>query len=75
MTKANVVVLHRDCRPAKPSWTAALRTRLAAVGARRRAALAPERWSVHMLRDVGLADLADETPRVAMMTQTGWPVR
>jgi hypothetical protein len=74
MTKANVVVLHRDCRPAAPSWIAALRNRLAAVGARR-TAVAPERWSAHMLRDIGLADLADETPRLVITSHMGWPAR
>jgi hypothetical protein len=75
MTKANVIVLHRDCRPQEPSWIDALRSRLAALVARQRTTLAPERWSVHMLRDVGLEGLAVETPRELITAHMGWPAR
>jgi hypothetical protein len=71
----NVVVLHRDCQPRDPSWTAALRSRLAALGAKRRASLAPERWSAHMLRDVGLEGLTAETPRIIITGHMSWPAR
>jgi hypothetical protein len=75
MTKANVVVLHRDCRPQDPTWIDALRSRLAAIGAKRQATLAPERWSAHMLRDVGLEGLTEETPREMITSHMGWPAR
>jgi hypothetical protein len=75
MTKANVIVLHRDCRPHEPSRIDALRSRLAAFVARQRTTLAPERWSAHMLRDVGLEGLTAETPRELTTGHMGWPAR
>ena len=75
MTKANVVVLHRDCRPQEPSRIDVLRGRLAAFVAGQRTTLAPERWSAHMLRDVGLESLAHETPRELITGHMGWPAR
>jgi hypothetical protein len=75
MTKANVVVLHRDCRPQEPRRIEALFSWLAGIGARQRASLAPERWSAHMLRDVGLEGLADGTPRLLVSGHLGWPAR